>query len=72
MKEGLTNEMTLGAPVNHAIDTDRTVDYYAVVHRISENVTKQPLYAHWWQVEGLLTPISADSMPVVSAHLLPV
>jgi len=42
MEEGLTNETTLGAPVNHAIDTDRTVDYYAVVHRISENVTKQP------------------------------
>jgi len=41
MEEGPTNKTTLGTPVNHTIDTDRTVDY-AVVHRISEKVTKRP------------------------------
>lgn len=82
-EDGPTNETTFGAQVDQdAIDTDRRVDYYAVAHRISERVTKQPAMLVGgklkdYQLKGLqwmvslynnrLNGILADEM--VSAHL---
>jgi ATP-dependent helicase STH1/SNF2 len=42
-EEGPANEATFGAQINpdDAID-DKKMDYYAVAHRISEKVTRQP------------------------------
>lgn len=41
--EGPTSEATFGAQVNRDDeDTDRKVDYYAIAHRISEKIVKQP------------------------------
>jgi ATP-dependent helicase STH1/SNF2 len=42
-EDGPANESTFGAQVSQDdIDSDRKVDYYAVAHRISERITKQP------------------------------
>ena len=43
-EEGPANEATFGAQINadDVADDDKKVDYYAVAHRISEKVTKQP------------------------------
>ena len=42
-EEGPTNEATFGAQVNKELVEEKgRVDYYAVAHRISERITKQP------------------------------
>ena len=42
-EDGPASESTFGAQVDQdAVDNDRKVDYYAVAHRISERVTRQP------------------------------
>ncbi|KAF9524663.1 SNF2-family ATP dependent chromatin remodeling factor snf21 [Crepidotus variabilis] len=42
-EEGPANENTFGAQVDpDSVDSDRKIDYYAVAHRISEKITKQP------------------------------
>ena len=42
-QEGPANEATFGAQINADITADnKKVDYYAVTHRISEKVMRQP------------------------------
>jgi len=42
-EEGPANEATFGAQVSDDVQDDKgKVDYYAVAHRISEKVTRQP------------------------------
>ena len=42
-EDGPANESTFGVQVDQdSIDTDRRVDYYAVAHRISEKISRQP------------------------------
>ena len=43
-EEDPANEATFGAQINadDAADDNKKVDYYAVAHRISEKVTRQP------------------------------
>lgn len=42
-EEGPASESTFGAQVDQdSIDSDRKIDYYAVAHRISEKVSRQP------------------------------
>ena len=41
--EGPTSEATFGAQVSKDDeDTDRKIDYYAIAHRVSERIIKQP------------------------------
>jgi ATP-dependent helicase STH1/SNF2 len=42
-EEGPASESTFGAQVDQdSVDSDRKVDYYAVAHRISERISRQP------------------------------
>ncbi|KAK0456862.1 SNF2-family ATP dependent chromatin remodeling factor snf21 [Armillaria borealis] len=44
VEDGPATEATFGAQVTEEVNEDKTkVDYYAVAHRISEKVTRQPL-----------------------------
>jgi ATP-dependent helicase STH1/SNF2 len=63
-EDGPANESTFGAQVDQdAIETDKRVDYYAVAHRISERVSKQPAmliggYLKDYQLKGLQWMVS--------------
>jgi ATP-dependent helicase STH1/SNF2 len=63
-EDGPANESTFGAQVNQdAVDSDRKVDYYAVAHRISEKISKQPAmliggYLKDYQLKGLQWMVS--------------
>jgi ATP-dependent helicase STH1/SNF2 len=63
-EDGPASESTFGAQVNQdAIDTDKRVDYYAVAHRISEKISKQPAmliggYLKDYQLKGLQWMVS--------------
>jgi len=63
-EDGPANETTFGAQVSQDdADTDRKVDYYAVAHRISERISKQPAmliggYLKDYQLKGLQWMVS--------------
>lgn len=87
-EDGPTNEATFGAQVQDEPVEDRTkVDYYAVAHRISERVTKQPSLLVGgtlkdYQLKGLqwmvslynnkLNGILADEMASLLLYMIPI
>ena len=87
-EDGPTNEATFGAQVLEEAPEDKTrVDYYAVAHRISERVTKQPSLLVGgtlkdYQLKGLqwmvslynnkLNGILADEMASFVLHMVPI
>ena len=87
-EDGPTNEATFGAQVQEDAVPDGTkVDYYAVAHRISERVTKQPSLLIGgtlkdYQLKGLqwmvslynnkLNGILADEMASLLLYMMPI
>jgi ATP-dependent helicase STH1/SNF2 len=87
-EDGPTNEATFGAQVLDEPVEDKTkVDYYAVAHRISERVTKQPALLVGgtlkdYQLKGLqwmvslynnkLNGILADEMASLLLYMMPI
>jgi len=55
-EEGPVKELTFGAQVSDDVQDDKgKVDYYAVVHRISEKVSRQPSDSRRRSAQGLST-----------------
>lgn len=88
-EDGPTNEATFGAQVQEeeVVEDRARVDYYAVAHRISERVTKQPSLLVGgtlkdYQLKGLqwmvslynnkLNGILADEMASFLLHMVPI